>query len=388
MATGIDTRHSKQCGSRTGGRCNCAKTFQAHVYDARSGKRIRKTFPSEAAAKAWRQDAHVALRRGELSGDRGPTLNDALDRWLDALETEQTRSGDRYKPATIRDYRRTVRMYGIREALGHVRVRELRTQDAQRWIDGLVRAGVLAPATIDSAVTPLKAFYRRALVRGEATTNPFVGVLKPAVRCKTRRVATPVEAALMIDALTGLDRALWAVAFYAGLRRGELIGLRREDVNLATGTIRVERGWDMFEGAVEPKSRKGRRTVPVPAALRDYLDTLLLDVPNGPLFTSPTWVANTNARARGRWQAAGLPVLTLHEARHTYASLMIAAGVNPKTLSTFMGHATIAITLDLYGHLMPGSEDSAATLLDSYLAREIGSATVAPTVARTEKSLH
>ena len=61
--------------------------------------------------------------------------------------------------------------------------------------------------------------------------------------------------------------------------------------------------------------------------------------------------------------------ITLHECRHSYASLMIAAGLNAKALSTFMGHANIAITLDLYGHLMPGSEAQAADLLDTYLAR-------------------
>jgi integrase len=68
------------------------------------------------------------------------------------------------------------------------------------------------------------------------------------------------------------------------------------------------------------------------------------------------------------WKAAGLDPLTPHEARHTYASLMIAAGVNAKTLSTFMGHAAIAITIDQYGHLFPGAEQEAAALLDRLLA--------------------
>ena len=67
---------------------------------------------------------------------------------------------------------------------------------------------------------------------------------------------------------------------------------------------------------------------------------------------------------------------------HTYASFMIAAGVNAKTLSTFMGHANIGITLDLYGHLFPGAEDEAAGLLDTYLSR-----TVAQTVAQTGEPL-
>jgi integrase len=73
-------------------------------------------------------------------------------------------------------------------------------------------------------------------------------------------------------------------------------------------------------------------------------------------------------RADNAWEKAKLERITLHECRHCYASYMIAAGVNVKALSTFMGHAKIAITLDLYGHLLPGSEDEAAGLLDAYLS--------------------
>jgi integrase len=76
------------------------------------------------------------------------------------------------------------------------------------------------------------------------------------------------------------------------------------------------------------------------------------------------------AAAEGRIvdEAKLLERITLHECRHTFASLMIAAGVNAKALSTFMGHANISITLDRYGHLMPGTEGEAAGLLDTYLA--------------------
>jgi len=72
-------------------------------------------------------------------------------------------------------------------------------------------------------------------------------------------------------------------------------------------------------------------------------------------------------RARRAWKDAGLEPVTLHECRYTFASLMIAAGVNAKALSTYMGHATISVTLDRYGHLMPGNEAEAAGLLDAYL---------------------
>jgi integrase len=72
-------------------------------------------------------------------------------------------------------------------------------------------------------------------------------------------------------------------------------------------------------------------------------------------------------RALRAWRRAGVRPICLHDCRHTFASLMIAAGVNAKALSTFMGHANISITLDRYGHLMPGAEDEAAALMDAYL---------------------
>ena len=75
-------------------------------------------------------------------------------------------------------------------------------------------------------------------------------------------------------------------------------------------------------------------------------------------------------RAEKAWHTAGLTSITLHEARHTYASLLIAAGVSSKAVSTYMGHASITITLDRYGHLFPGNEAEAADLLDGYFARE------------------
>ena len=75
-------------------------------------------------------------------------------------------------------------------------------------------------------------------------------------------------------------------------------------------------------------------------------------------------------RANRAWAEADLDPIGFHEARHTYASLMIAAGVNAKALSTFMGHSSITMTLDRYGHLFPGAENKAAALLDAYLEGE------------------
>jgi integrase len=74
-------------------------------------------------------------------------------------------------------------------------------------------------------------------------------------------------------------------------------------------------------------------------------------------------------RAERIWKAADLHPIGLHDCRRTFASLMIAAGVNAKTLSAFMGHASVTMTLDRHGHLFPGSEEEAAKLLDAYLER-------------------
>ena len=383
---GIEERHSRSCSAKGAG-CTCNPTYQANVWDAKSSRRLRKTFSTRTAAKQWRHDAIAGLRAGDLSADRGPLLSEVVDGWLENLRKGHVsnRSGDRYKPAAIRDYERNLRLR-VLPVLGDMRLREVTTPQVQQLIDGLVRKG-LAPATIDAALTPLKALYRRAVARGEAKANPTLGVEKPAVRSEVKRVVTAHDAEAMIAALEPSERALWATALYAGLRRGELIGLRVEDIDLAAGVIHVRRGWDAVEGEIPPKSRRGLRKVPVAAVLRDHLDQHMLTTGDGPLFGTPRWVSRTNDRARERWDERELPVLTLHEARHTYASFGIAAGLNAKTLSVYMGHANIAITLNLYGHLMPGSEVEATGLFDAYFARQVGAAqqpTVAQTVAHPE----
>lgn len=186
---------------------------------------------------------------------------------------------------------------------------------------------------------------------------------------KRERIASPSEAARLLAALPAQDRALWATAFYAGLRRGELMALDWSNVDLANGVIRVERSWDRVAGLIEPKSKAGHRTVPVPAALRDHLIEHRMDrePDGGRTPTKPVEPSGVAHRAQRAWTAAGLDPIGLHECRHTFASLMIGAGVNAKALSTYMGHASVTITFDRYGHLMPGNEAEAAALLDAYL---------------------
>jgi integrase len=99
--------------------------------------------------------------------------------------------------------------------------------------------------------------------------------------------------------------------------------------------------------------------------LTNQADGLLFPHAHRP--TEPIGHDTLRTRMRTQWDAAGMNRLGFHEARHTFASLMIAAGVNAKALSTYMGHATIGITFDRYGHLFPGNEAQAAGLLNAYL---------------------
>lgn len=222
---------------------------------------------------------------------------------------------------------------------------------------------------------PLRAIYRRALALDEVAVNPTSGLELPAVRGSRDRIASPDEANRLIAATPTVDRALWAPAMYAGLRNGELQALSVDDVDLASGVIRVSRGWDPKEGEIAPKSGAGRRSVPIPAALRDELleHKMRTGRRSGLIFgRSPELPFTPNVpyrRAKRAWTKARLEPITLHECRHTFASMMIAAGVNAKALATFMGHSSVQTTLDRYGHLMPGSEDEAAGLLDAYLER-------------------
>lgn len=207
--------------------------------------------------------------------------------------------------------------------------------------------------------------------------NPTLGLALPAYRGTRERVARPGEARQLLEALSITDRAIWATALYAGLRRGELRALRWADVDFEVGVIRVERSWDDRVGPIAPKSRAGRRKVPLAQPLHRYLaahrlarartaEDLVFGRPGGKAFSS----ASLTERARKAWTTAELVPIGLHECRHTYAAYMIAAGVNAKALSAYLGHSSITMTLDRYGHLMPGSEDEAATMLAAYLARE------------------
>jgi integrase len=374
--TGITARHSRSCPTAAdrAAKCRCRPTYAAWVYDRRTKRKLKRTFAEFAEAKAWRADSVGDIRRQKLRAVRQVTLRERAAETIAGMKSGavRTRSGDVYKPSVIRGYESALRET-ILPDLGGRRLNEVTRADVQRIADEMLGAGANA-STVRNHIMPLRVVMRRALEDGEIAINPCVALRLPAVRGKRDRIVSPTEAAALLDALPGADRPLWATAFYAGLRLGELAALDVAHVDLAKGLIRVERSWDPKAGLVEPKSRAGKRAVPIPAVLRDYLDEHILTLGRGGLVfgrsaTRPFNPSTINDRATRAWVASDLVGLSAHEARHTYASLMIAAGVNAKAISTYMGHSSVTITYDRYGHLMPGNEDEAAALLDAYLER-------------------
>jgi integrase len=396
-STGLEQRHGRRC---KGGKCSCP--WQATVSSKRDRKRIRKLFRGQGAkeaAKRWKRDAEAAVERGELRAPTATTVREAADAFMAGAKDGSipTASGGRYKPATLRGYRVGLDKR-VLPALGHKRLSDVRRADVQELADRLTAEG-LGASTVQNTLDPLRAIYRRAIRRDEGVTiNPTKGLELRRPDGKRDRIASPAEAATLIASVAEDERALWATAFYAGLRRGELRALRWSRVDLDARVIHVSRGWDAIEGEQETKSAAGKRRVPI-------LDPLAAELVAHKARTGRTGNAlvfgrtattpfnpetmRRNALAAWGWREvpnpdypdagpkilhvkareSALAPITLHEARHTCASLLIAAGVNPKALSLIMGHSTIAMTFDTYGHLMPGGLDEARAATDAYLSR-------------------
>jgi hypothetical protein len=189
MAAGIRQRHRNDCNRR--GKCEC--TWQAEVYDAEAKEKIRKPFPTYAAARSWRHDALVALREGRLRAVGGATLDEVAEAWLEDARRGaiRNRSGDPYKSSAIRTYETALRLRILPE-LGGRRLSELRRNDLQEVVDDLIADGLNA-STIRTALMPVKVICGRALHRGELQVNPTAGLAMPAVRSGRYWIAAPVR---------------------------------------------------------------------------------------------------------------------------------------------------------------------------------------------------
>ena len=274
---GIVVKHRAGCAAEHGARCNCRKVYQAAVWSARDRKRIRKHFDSLERAKIWRAESYGKLRRRELRAPSATTFGEAAEQWLQGVRAGsiRTRSGDIYKPSTIRSYEQALRGRkgaggGLLTGLGSIKLSDLTLDDMQDFADRLLAAGA-QPSTIRNAIMPVRVIC--AWRRQEVPVDPTDGLRLPAVRGGRDRIASPAEAERLLAVLGVVDRPLWATALYAGLRRGELMALRWQDVDLIQGILHVVRAWDPKEREmIAPKSSAGirgpdpRRSARVPRA--------------------------------------------------------------------------------------------------------------------------
>lgn len=217
--------------------------------------------------------------------------------------------------------------------LGAAKLSSITRLHIQDMADRMLAEG-LDPSTIRNTLMPLRGIYRRALARGEVAVSPLVSLELPAVRGRRERVVPPEEARLLVAGAPEEERALWATALYAGLRRGELMGLRWENVDLGAGRLSVRASWDIREGRVPPKSRAGIRDVPIPETLRVHLaDHRLHTRAEGLVFERsaerPFEPVSVAARADEAWAAHSLERVTLHECRHAYSSFLDARALSP-----------------------------------------------------------
>lgn len=366
--------HQRGCAKT---RCTCNPSYRVQVWDAAAQKLQRKTFKALPEARTWRDDVRTAVRNGTVQTTTKTTVLEAAQALLEGMRSGDVldRSEKPYKPSTIRSYAVAVTKYLEPDPLARMALSSVRHKHVQEYATRL-RKKNLSPSTIANKMDPIRVTFRHAVDREEISVDPTSKVKLPPVRGKRDRIAGRAHAALLIVALPIAERALWATALYAGLRRGELRALRWSDVDLASepAMIRISRTWDDVEGEVSVKTEAGDRTVPLTGTLRDVIVEHGLqtrrggdDLVFGRTATAPFVPSTVRARALKAWEAAELEPLTPHEARHTCASYLIEAGLNDLELTATIGHSDSRTTKRIYGHLFPDSGATIAAKLDAYL---------------------
>jgi integrase len=388
-SAGIVERHARPCPRRADreARCSCRPSYEAWVWSPRDRRKVSRKFATASAAKSWRRDASSAIANGRMRAPTASTVADEARAWIDRADRGEARKrgGRPYKPSVVRTYKGDLEHYVI-PLLGPIRLSQLRRRDVQEeLVDELVRRG-LSGSRIRGVIHALGAVLRRPLQADELVANPTDLLDLPADGRQRERAASPAEAAALLAPLPDEHRALWATAFYAGLRRGELRALRWSDIDEKVTEIHVQHGWDDVAGEISPKSEKGIRRVPIAGALRS---TLLEhkartgrrdgDLVFGRTASAPFTPTHVRDRARGAWAAAAigsfltreppaieLVPIGLHECRHTYVSLMHAAGLSLEEIGDYVGHSSAHMT-DRYRHLIVGARAEAAAALDALL---------------------
>ena len=374
---GIYVAHSKACPAYeiAGARCRCEPSWRGRAWDSARRRAVwSRSSKSRGEIVAWLAAVSKSAERLAELAKLGPTFESLGEQWLDGVERghigRRRGRGKAYSDTTIEGMLRSWK-YRLKPEFGPRIAEEITEIDWQRWIDALARSG-LSRSTIAKHVSVASGIYAWASApsRRLVPRNPLRLVELPPNDEKPRlRVALAPEAAALLAALEPEDRLAYATAFYAGLRRFELYRLEWDDVldgeTIATRLL-VRRS----------KSDAGTQRRP---PIADNLRAVLADAwerqgrpLTGKVVDRSVMSGKIGARVDAAWAAAGLNRITLHECRHTYASLLMAAGYTIKELMEFMGHADLQM-VNRYVKLLPQpGEDDAADRLNAYLRRANG----------------
>jgi integrase len=333
-------------------------------YRDPSGRPRRKTFRRKADADRYAATTEADKHRGNWI--------DASDRTTVAEYARAWAAIRPHRPSTARRVASLIDTHIAGTALGSRRLGHVRPSEVQAWATD--RSKVLAPSTLRNLVSLLRSIFASAALDRLVATSPVVRLQLP--RHERSRVVplTVAQVQALADAMPERNRAMVLTQAGLGLRIGELLALRAEDVDFLRRTVRIET--QIAPGAKvrsDPKTPRSKRTLPLPAMVADALAAHMVAYPpaeDGSLFSTrfgavyrhDYYGSQILARAVVK---AGLPKgTTSHDLRHHYASVLLAAGESVVAVAERLGHENASLVLSTYGHLMPDSEDRTRRAID------------------------
>ncbi len=391
MKTGsVYQRHTKKCPRDAAGkvlphRCRAPWAYHVDLGRRLDGVRVQATkggFATKQEARAALQE--VVRRANSTDIDSFEiTLGDFLGQWLESKRA--------LRPSTVQAYRSHLDLY-LLPLLGRIKLRELRPKHLDELYQVIAvgsRGRPLSPTTVRRVHATLRSALATAVRRRLVHDNPAAHVELPAMRPRQADLWTPEQLGAFLDSVSEHRLyALFHVVALTGLRRGEAIGLRWDDVDLVRGVLRISQQVVELRGQLvvgQPKTRSGTRTVPLDLGTVDVLadhrqrqqrereawgsawqDTRLVFTYEDGRMLRPEYVTRHFQSLARR---ARLPVIRFHGLRHTSASLALAAGVPMRVVSDRLGHSSTVITADLYTHVSPAVAGSAAEAIAGAVPR-------------------
>jgi integrase len=353
-----------------------AKVAWVVDYVDGKGERHIQTFAKKKEADEYQATVRVDVRHGVHTAlSKSITVAEAATDWIAYARLEGR------ERSTLQGYQAHVDLH-INPHLGRERLAKLTTPRINTFRDDLL-ASKMSRAMARKVLTSLKGLLRDARRRGNVAQNVALDVRVTADKRGKRKlkvgvdIPEPDEIRRIIHAAKGKARPFMITAIFTGLRASELRGLRWQDVNLDKGILHVHQRADRFNEIGKPKSTSGDRMVPLPAQVINTLREWKLTCPKGELgLVFPTGAgtienhANNINRlldptqvAAGVVDAKGNAKYGMHSFRHFYASWLINRRVDGglelplKTVQTRLGHSSVLMTSDIYGHLFPSTDD-------------------------------